>query len=129
MRSNEGATGNCCGVAANCNRDGIPEWLEDFTEILEIAEVLAPAVISHDSDLERPTKVASRKHCTCTHFPKDPNYEVFKRTMITRAPCRRRTGNSVPRAEKFGDLITADHKVLNEGSESRHKILDRGTRF
>ena len=31
-----------------------------------------------------------------------------------------RTGNSVPRAEKFGGLITADHKVLNEGSESRH---------
>ena len=24
-----------------------------------------------------------------------------------------------PREEQFGDLITADHKVLNEGSESR----------
>ena len=36
---------------------------------------------------------------------------------MTRAPCRRRTGEAVPRAEKFGDLITADHKVLNEGRE------------
>ena len=27
---------------------------------------------------------------------------------------------SIPRAEKFGDLITADHKVFNEGSESRN---------
>ena len=27
---------------------------------------------------------------------------------------------SIPRTEKFGDLITADHKVLNEGSESRN---------
>ena len=27
---------------------------------------------------------------------------------------------SIPRAEKFGDLITADHKVLNEGSGSQN---------
>ena len=39
---------------------------------------------------------------------------------MTRAPCRRRTGEALPRAEKFGDLITADHKVLNEGGESRN---------
>ena len=26
---------------------------------------------------------------------------------------------AAPRAEKFGDLITADHKILNEGCESR----------
>ena len=38
---------------------------------------------------------------------------------MTRAPCRRRTGEALPRAEKFGDLITADQKVLNEGCESR----------
>ena len=45
--------------------------------------------------------------------------DVCLRTNITRAPCRRRTGEALPRAEKFGDLITADHKVLNEGCESR----------
>ena len=39
---------------------------------------------------------------------------------MTRAPCRRRTGTVVPRAEHFGDLITADHKVLSEESESRN---------
>ena len=38
---------------------------------------------------------------------------------MARAPCRRRTGEAQPRAEKFGDLITADHKVFNEGCESR----------
>ena len=27
---------------------------------------------------------------------------------------------SIPRAEKFGDLITADHEVLSEGCESRN---------
>ena len=41
-------------------------------------------------------------------------------TKITRAPCRRRNGGAVPRAENFGDLITADHKVLSEGCESRN---------
>ena len=51
---NEGTTGNCSeGVAGNCKEEGIPEWPEDFTENLKIAEVPAPADISHDSDLER----------------------------------------------------------------------------
>ena len=39
---------------------------------------------------------------------------------ITRAPCRKRNGGAVPRAENFGDLITADHKVLSESCESRN---------
>ena len=42
------------------------------------------------------------------------------RGQITRAPCRRRIGGAVPRAENFGDLITADHKVLSENCESRN---------
>ena len=54
------------------------------------------------------------KHCVCTHFLKDRNCEIFQRTKITRVPCRRRNGGAVPRAEIFGDLITADHKVLSE---------------
>ena len=41
-------------------------------------------------------------------------------TKLTRAPCRRRMGRVVPRAEYFCDLITADHKVLSEGCESRN---------
>ena len=55
-----------------------------------------------------------------THFPKDRNCDICLRTKSTRVPCRRRDEGSIPRAEKFGDLITADHKVLNEGSESRN---------
>ena len=53
-------------------------------------------------------------------FPKDPNCDICLKTKITRASCRRRAGTVVPRAEKFGDLKTADHKVLSEGCESRH---------
>ena len=59
-------------------------------------------------------------HSVYTHFPKDRNCEICKRTKITRAPCRRRNGEAVPRAANFGDLITADHKVLSDNCESRN---------
>ena len=55
-----------------------------------------------------------------THFPKDRTCDICSRTQTTRVPCRRRDEGSIPRAEKLGDLITADHKVLNQGSESRN---------
>ena len=55
-----------------------------------------------------------------THFPNDRNCEICQRTKITRAPCRRRIGGVVPRAENFGDLITAAHKILSDGCESRN---------
>ena len=63
------------------------------------------------------------KHSVKTHFPKDRNCEICKRTKITRvtrAPCRRRNGEAVPRAVNFGDLIKADHKVLSDNCESRN---------
>ena len=60
------------------------------------------------------------KHSVFSHFPKDRNCEICKRTKITRAPCRRRNGGAVPRAEKIGDLIAGDHKVLSEVCESRN---------
>ena len=53
-------------------------------------------------------------------FRRTANCDICLRTKITRAPCRKRTGTVVPRAEQVGDLITADHKVLSEGCESRH---------
>ena len=52
---------------------------------------------------------------------KMPRLRRLLETKITRHPCRRRTGEaSTPRAEKFGDLIMADHNVLNEEGESRN---------
>ena len=45
---------------------------------------------------------------------------ICQRTKIAWATCRRRIGAAVPRAENFGDLISADHKVLNEYCESRN---------
>ena len=54
---------------------------------------------------------------------------------ITRAPYRKRIDGAVPRAENFGGLITADHKVLSEGCESRNNrgyavvVQDFGTQW
>ena len=46
--------------------------------------------------------------------------DICSKTKITRVLCRKRAGTAIPRAESFGDLIAADHKVLSEGCESRN---------
>ena len=54
-------------------------------------------------------------------FAQDPNCEICRRTKITRVPCRRRVKKGIPRAPKFGDIITADDRVFNEEKKSRNK--------
>ena len=104
----------------------IPEWLQEFRGNLVDDEIPvhggSHASSSQEASLEPTTKRREDlgKHSVCTHFPKDRNCEICKRTKITRAPCRRRNGEAVPRAENFGDLITADHKGLSENCESRN---------
>ena len=104
----------------------IPEWLQEFRENLVDDEIPlqgdSHASSSHEVSSEPTTKRREDlgKHSVHTHFPKDRNCEICKRTKITRAPCRRRNGEAVPRADNFGDLITADHKVLSDNCESRN---------
>ena len=104
----------------------ILEWLQEFREILVDDRVPenrdSHASSSHEVSLE-PTPTRSEdlgKRTVYTHFAKVRNCEVCQRTKITRAPCTRRNGGAVPRAENFGDLITADHKVLSDICESRN---------
>ena len=102
----------------------IPEWLQEFRENLVDDEIPVQGG-SHEASeasLEPTTKRREDlgKHNVHTHFPKDRNCEICKRTKITRAPCRRRNGEAVPRAEIVGDLITEDHKVLSDNCESRN---------
>ena len=104
----------------------IPEWLQEFRENLVDDEIPAQggshASSSHEVSLEPIFKRREDlgKHNVYTHFPKDRNCEICKRTKITRAPCRRRNSGAVPRAENFGDLITAYHKVFSYSCESRN---------
>ena len=94
----------------------IPEWLQEFRENLVDDRVPerrdSHASSSHEVSLEHIFKRREDlvTHSVYTHLPQDRNCEICKRTKITRAPCRRRNGGAVPRAENFGDLITADHK-------------------
>ena len=103
----------------------IPEWLQEFKENLVDERVPehrdSHASSSHELSLESTSKRSEDlgKHSVETHFPKVGNCEICQRTKITRAPCTRRNGGAVPR-EIFGDLITADHKVLSENCESRN---------
>ena len=110
---------------------GIPDWLQPFTENLKDLETHVPAHPSEreisdsegDASKVEPQK---RKHSIFTHFPKDRNCGMCLRTKIIRVPFRRRNKESMPRAEQFADVITADHKVINEGSESWNNHI--GTR-
>ena len=109
-----------------CGDSEIPEWLQEFRENLVDDEIPlqggSHASSSHEDTLEPTFKRRQDlgKHNLHTHFLKDRNFEICKRTKITRAPCRRRNGEAVPRADNFGDLITADHKVLSDNCESRN---------
>ena len=109
-----------------CDDPEIREWLQEFRENLVDDEIPlqggSHASSSHEASLEPTTKRREDlgKHNVHTHFPEDRNCEICKRTKITRAPCRRRTGEAVPRAHNFGYLITADHKVLSDNCESRN---------
>ena len=101
----------------------LPDWLEEPTGNLvddSVPEHRDAPSSSHELSSEQRAKVVSGKHCIFTYFLKDRNCDICLRTNITRAPCRKRAGTVVPRAEIFGDLVTADHKVLSDGWESRH---------
>ena len=107
-------------------RSKIQEWLQEFKEHLVDDEILehgdSHASSSHEASLE---PILKRRDDSCkpsvnTNFPKDQNCAICQRTKITRAPCRRRNGGAVHRAENFGDLMTADHKVLSENCEYRN---------
>ena len=104
----------------------IPDLLQEFMENLVDERVPerrdSHASSSHEPSFEpTPTRcVDFGKHSVKTHFLKDRKCEICQRTKITRALCRRRIGGAVPRAETFGDLITADHKVLSEDCEFKN---------
>ena len=69
----------------------IPEWLQEFREIFVDDEVPergdSHASSSHEVSLEPTFKRREDlgKYSVHTHFPKDRNCEICKRTKITRA--------------------------------------------
>ena len=116
----------------------LPDWLQEFGENLVHERCPSEprgnpelgyrdtSSSSHELPMESRAKVepGSFKLFVFTHFPKDPSCDICLKTKITRAYCRRRAGTVVPRAERFGDLITAGHKIPSEESESRDNLRD-----
>ena len=110
------------GVRGDTLRD-LPEWQEEFKDNLfdeSVPEHRDAFSSSHELLSVSRAKVVSGKYSIFAHFPKDRNCDICLRTKITWVSCRRRNGEAVPRAENFGHLMTADHKVPSEGCESRH---------
>ena len=114
------------------------ELLQDVLEWLHVDKNVQPHQYSPSSSHELPVEPRAKvvpgpgRQGISTNFPKDRNCDICLRTKITRASCRKRTGTVVPRAEHFGDLITADHNVLSEGCEWTSKqssIRSSGTRL
>ena len=109
----------------------IPEWLQEFREILVDDEIPlqggSHASSSHEVSLEPTTKRREDlgKHSVYTHFPEDRNCEICMPTKITRASCRRRNGEAVPRAANFGDLILRISKqssIRSRGARSSYSM-------
>ena len=104
----------------------IPEWLQEFRENLVDERVPehrdSHASSSHEVSLE-PTSKRSEdlgKRSVYTHFPNKPKLRDLSEDQIYKGPVQKTQCGVVLRAENFGDLITADHKVLSEGCESRN---------
>ena len=98
-------------------------WVEDITDNLIPTEVPTPAEVRPHQhtflririrNILRKWQRSRGNIVSSLTFLEDRHCDVCLRTKITKASCRRRTGEALPRAEKFGDLITADHKVLDE---------------
>ena len=63
------------------------------------------------------------KHNVFTHFPKDPDCPICQKSKTMKARCSRKTGeskpDSLPKPTAFGQFVSADHAIFNEGNESR----------
>ena len=78
-----------------CDDSEIPEWLQEFRDNLVDDEIPlqggSHASSSHEASLEPTTKRREDlgKHSFYTHFRKDRNFEICKRTKITRVPVQK----------------------------------------
>ena len=108
-------TKNKNGKSEEVQRDTsheLPDWLQEFREnLVDECTSTDPwrnpeqgsqdtSKSSHELPTEPQAKVepGSGKHSVQTHFPKDPNCDICKKTKITRASCRRCAGAVVTKS-------------------------------
>ena len=97
----------------------ITDWLQEFRENLVDDRVPehrhSHSSSSHEASLE-PHSREVRIWVGTVSILISIKTEIARcaRGPKSQGPCRRRIGRVVPRTENFGDLITADHKVLSD---------------
>ena len=74
---------------------GIPDWLQPFTEIWKTWRCMCPQIPLKERSHIRKVVIQKRKHNIYTHFAKDRNCHICLRTQITRVSCRRRDEGSI----------------------------------
>ena len=90
-----------------CDDPEIPDWLQEFRENLVDDEILlqggSHASSSHEASLEPTTKRREDlgKHNVHTHFPKDRNCEICKRTEIYKGSVQKTQWRSRTSSCKF----------------------------
>ena len=104
----------------------IPEWLQEFKENLVDDEVPlqggSHASSSHEASLEPTTKRREDlgMHRVYTHFPRDEIAKSVKGPKLQGPHEEDAVAEPYFVLINFGDLITADHKVLRDNCESRN---------
>ena len=105
----------------------IPEWLQEFRENLVDDGIPehgdSHASSSHEVSLEPTSKRREElgKHSVLFHFQKDRKLRDLPEDQKLQGPrAEDALAESYPRAEKFGDLTTADHNVLSDKCEFRN---------
>ena len=113
----------------------LPAWFQEFTRSRRYRSACNRTHFCMTQIRNVQRKWHQRSTVFLLTFRKTKISEVCLRTKMTRALCRNRTGDQVLWADTFGDMITADHKVLNEGGDSgnNHRysvtVQDLGTRW
>ena len=113
-RSDSPASGNWTGTGSHRmyrnDRLQLPEWCTSSHNIWRTQKFLCTHLFSglrFGMSHERGGKIKLRKHNISAQFAKCRDCDVCLTTKLTRAPCRRRIGEALPRSEKFGDMVTA----------------------
>ena len=90
-------------------------WWNQYPHRLEVtADVLQHHLVRNF----QPAKAPKGKNNLFPHFPQHPNCEMCKRPKVTGAVCRWNSQSQMPRATKFGDILTVGPTFLNEDGES-----------
>ena len=116
----------------------LPDWLQEFRE--NLVDELSSSELrgnpelgyrdtsssSHELPLESRAKVepGSGKHSVYPHFPKNPNCDICFKNESKEGFFQKTYWYSRAQSGKNGDLMTADHKILSRGSESRDNNRD-----